>query len=492
MQDSGSVIQQFQQLEEDSCFLDAQVDGFCPWAYVRFSVYMRIEEILNAQEKRVAKGTAWNAKNFFQFLMHCTIQNPRLIAKRADYLFITHARRMQDGGRFKCIYTDDLAKLHEKDGVSAEFLFLNHHFLPATTPHLLFFDAVDVIPAIFYPLKRKIYARQIAELKSICDKIQASLEEAFQVELGKDYLSQMVEKRFVWHHEKKRMLGKILDRIQPKVIVEVVGYETNKMILNELAKERGIPTIELQHGVIGRGHLAYNYFKKREYTFTPDYLFLFSDYWKNTASFPQADDHLIVTGYPYMERMRGIYPPKEKDIPMRDRTVVVLVISQPEYSKKLLRDVSSMVKKLLDSNLDVQINYKLHPAEFSMDNSEYEALETTGKVRVIKDTSVNLYSLFRDADIQVGVTSTAIFEGLAYDLKTFLLHYEKTDAYMGDLCQQQYATMGEDGSEVADKIIQYVSEAGAKADVEGPSIFFKENALQCIDDEMKKIMVMGK
>lgn len=70
------------------------------------------------------------------------------------------------------------------------------------------------------------------------------------------------------------MLRRIIKSISPKVIVEVVGYETNKMIINEIAHEMGISTIELQHGVIGRGHIAYNYLINREYSICRSIFFI--------------------------------------------------------------------------------------------------------------------------------------------------------------------------------------------------------------------------
>ena len=176
---------------------------------------------------------------------------------------------------------------------------------------------------------------------------------------------------------------------------------------------------------------------------------------------------------------------------MSQRTVTVLVISQPEFSKKLLADMRKMIECFREKQVNIRVIYKLHPYEYGLDNTEFEMLNTNGQVEVIKDSAVNLYSLFQKADIQVGVTSTALFEGLAYSLETFLLHYEKTDAYMGDVCQMNYAKMCENGYEVAEEILSVIQHEDTR-EREEKQVFFQNNALERINEEISRIMVAGK
>ena len=99
---------------------------------------------------------------------------------------------------------------------------------------------------------------------------------------------------------------KLLDKVKPKIIIEVVSYSFNNLLINEVAKKYKIPTIELQHGTIGRYHIAYN-FKKQIYLPTfPDYIFLFGEYWKNNTRFPISNGKLKVTGFPYFEHKMNI------------------------------------------------------------------------------------------------------------------------------------------------------------------------------------------
>lgn len=81
------------------------------------------------------------------------------------------------------------------------------------------------------------------------------------------------------------------------MILEVVSYNLDCMIFNEIAYEKKINTIELQHGVMS-GSIAYYYPKNVLIKQFPQKVFLFSDYWKNCISVPLEDKNVISVGYP--------------------------------------------------------------------------------------------------------------------------------------------------------------------------------------------------
>ena len=71
------------------------------------------------------------------------------------------------------------------------------------------------------------------------------------------------------HKLSYRYYEKIINRVKPKIITEVVSYGFNRMIINEIAKEKQIPIVEFQHGVMGKYHVAYNFFSKTKYKILP-------------------------------------------------------------------------------------------------------------------------------------------------------------------------------------------------------------------------------
>lgn len=482
MTDSTETIRKFLEYEENGDLFDFIVGGCRIWAYMRFNVYMKIEEMINDQNKRESKNDHFGFREICRIIRNCTISNPQLRAKQKDYLIVTHARRTLVDGSYECLYTDELAAKLADKACSAEFIYGNTHMMPAKTRGLLYLDYIDIFP-VLQKFKKKQYDAEIKQIRQRFKEIRKEISECFGVELSEAFLVNTAVKRFLWYQLKKPYLKKLVKKIRPKAIIEVVSYETNKMLLNEVAYELGIPTVELQHGVIGRGHAAYNYLRKHDYSYFPQYVFLFSEFWKRTAGFAQSEDRLIPVGYPYLERMMSRYPMADAD---PSGTLHILVLSQPEYSVKLLRDVEKLVGMLEESGMNYRLLYKLHPAEYRMDNSAFDNIRANQNVEVIATPDISLYELFPRCQIQIGVTSTAIFEGLAYELKTLILHYEKTDLYMGDLCRNHYATMCESERELFENVVSYQR----KEDAAGEHIrelFFVRNALENMTAELKRI-----
>jgi len=89
--------------------------------------------------------------------------------------------------------------------------------------------------------------------------------------------------------------------------------------------------------------------------------------------------------------------------------------------------IGSLISDTILKNIDIfsgkKIFYKLHPGEYER-WEEYPSLVElvkTYEVVLIKD-EINLYELLARSDTQVGVFSTALYEGVFFDCKTILLN----------------------------------------------------------------------
>lgn len=479
------VIDEFQQFEEKYGYLVDEIDGFKYWAYIRFSLYMQIENVLNNQGRLSVNNQKPSIKEVFSIIKNLTIKNPLLYKQHKEILFFTHARRSLVEGKYECIYTDRIRDDFLENSISGEFIFGTKHLEPVYTKKLLKLDIIDIWPAVVLKLFNRYFKKRdavlISQFNKIGKDISSKIYEVFAVNIAASSITKMIIKRYYWHRMKKRLLTRLIVNISPRVIVEVVGYETNKLIINEIANSLGIPVIELQHGVIGRGHLAYNYKVNRSYPFLPKYIFMFSQYWKEECSFPINDENKIITGFPYMESQIKRYPILEKKI---NDPIVILVLSQPEFSKKLKTFIVDSIKLSSEKGLKVKFIYKLHPSEYSLPSETWSCFDRYDNVSVVNNAAVSLYTLFAQADIQVGVTSTAVFEGLAYKLKTFIYHIEKTEIYMGNLVSYGEAAFVEDANELIKRISTFNRNEVRN---DNNRSFFTENALKNIKSEIERI-----
>ena len=90
--------------------------------------------------------------------------------------------------------------------------------------------------------------------------------------------------------------------------------------------------------------------------------------------------------------------------------------------------------------------YKLHPSEYADWKTRYPWLRESS-VEVIDDPRRSIYELFAGTDAQVGVYSTALFEGLAFGLPTFIAKIPGW-ADMEILIQRNLATLVSNADEL--------------------------------------------
>ncbi|MFC7041691.1 hypothetical protein [Halonotius sp. GCM10025705] len=220
----------------------------------------------------------------------------------------------------------------------------------------------------------------------------------------------LVMKARLAFHVRNTMLPlyeRLLNRIDPSVVVVVIAYGNETLI--EACNRNGIPTVELQHGVIHDHHYGYSYPEDETKTTFPDYLLTFGEFWKENIRFPIPDDHVIPVGYPYLEGRLDAYD----DVECTDQ---ILFISQGTIGHRLSEFALAAHE---DSRIQHDIVYKLHPGEYDRWQDEYPRLDGCD-ISVIDKSGPSLYQLFVESSVQVGVGSTAVYEGLCFDLDTFV------------------------------------------------------------------------
>jgi hypothetical protein len=210
-------------------------------------------------------------------------------------------------------------------------------------------------------------------------------------------------------------LARLLDAVRPKLIVEVVGYRLVNQVLNQVAHARGIAVAELQHGTLGAGHAGYNFATGRKPSSFPDHLLLFGSLWRRaTPGLPLAPTHTPAIGYAWLELQRAQYARRAMAATPRR----VLFLSQRSIGRELSRVASALRAKL--PAREFEIVYRLHPSEGVGWQSAYPELAASGiAVELAQDRA--LYASQNEADVQVGVYSTALIEGVAFGLRTLLV-----------------------------------------------------------------------
>jgi hypothetical protein len=149
-------------------------------------------------------------------------------------------------------------------------------------------------------------------------------------------------------------------------------------------------------------------------------------------------DQIKVTGYPFlvsqMEELKNT--PKKK--------YQILFLSQGTIGNEL------SAYQLASIMPGYEIVYKLHPGEYGSWQNYQHLIKAKGleNFRVEEGDSSPLHYLLAESEFQVGVSSFAIFEGLAYNCKTILVDLPGIE-HMEYLLTKQHVMHSKNGVDLA-------------------------------------------
>ena len=313
-----------------------------------------------------------------------------------------------------------------KDDYSFEVLeapYLNNHFSEKKS-YITYTDRIQLGSYIFKKRNKIEFTPDELELIS---NVQKELKESFNVDINLEWILKIHILNFRYDYLKYTELFK---KRKPEKIFVVVAYENQAVVA--AAKDLGIEVFELQHGTITDYHLGYSYpLKSRlngEIAYFPDKILTFGDYWINNETSPISDDNIIPVGFSYFEVVSKDY------LNLSANPNQVLFISQGVIGKYLSKFAYEFALK----RPDLKIIYKLHPGEYETWKENYpELVNDLDNFTVIDNSKTPLYELFARSAYQVGAFSTAIYEGLMFNCKTFILDVPGVE-YLSDLIDKGY------------------------------------------------------
>lgn len=426
--------------EKTKRLFELEDNGFKYWTFLRFEIFSIIQNKKNCIGVAHTK-TDFSSKMRGAFKIISQYLNFKTIKKKTTkdlvYLFFNHQRRVKEGKFYYCLYTDNIINHLESDEyLIVEESYEGKHYKPIPNKNIVYVDYLDyyyIVQRMIHNIKEKkiISTKTKNELKFIVD----DLSRIFDVKLDLSAIFDIVSRMKIRHTIYYKYYMQLLREINPKVVVEVVSYAFSRMVVNEICKKLRIPTIELQHGNMGKYHIAYNYAEKMDLSTFPDYILTFGQFWKDNTRLPIDDNKVKVVGWPYFENKVSAFKKQGKARINCKQTIIF--ISQGTIGKelsKLAYDISNIIDKS-----KYKIIYKLHPGEYARWKIEYPWL-IDSDLEVIDNNDRDIHHYFAKSDIQVGVYSTAIFEGLAYGLKTYIFKLYGHQ-YMEELYNNNFALL---------------------------------------------------
>jgi hypothetical protein len=214
-------------------------------------------------------------------------------------------------------------------------------------------------------------------------------------------------------------------------IKEEACYGGNSVPIVYSGKMNSILVAEFQHGMISKGHDAYNISNTlincAAYKRTlPDVLLTYGDWWASQTNLPIEK---VAIGNPhYSERVRNFSIKKES----RERILILGDGMDTDLYLNLANSIQEIVRR--DG---VSVAFRPHPLERSKIKSKMLPKH------VELDQNQDIYSSFMSAGIVISEISTGLFEAFGLVGEVFLWETQKSRFAFPDLPFQSFSTVAE-------------------------------------------------
>jgi hypothetical protein len=272
---------------------------------------------------------------------------------------------------------------------------------------------------------------------SFIEKLVEDINKEFDVNLCKEVFIRRLEYSICIFNSYYRSIRLYLKKIEPKAVIMICAYGLRHYATIKAAKDLGIITIELQHGVIVPWHIDYNYAElQNSSVYFPEHLFTFGEYWSKVCRTPKCCTKRAV-GYALVD-----YHENRKTNQYRDSNVIVFYSTGEESFAQFVSRFANIT-----SQLEYKIIFKFHPSECG--RVKYTCLNKKG-IEIV-DYPEEVYTYINRYEHHVSIGSTVLFEAAMRGASIYVLNgYGKE--YMEDLLEKGYGVLIENEHELLDKI----------------------------------------
>jgi hypothetical protein len=459
------ATREFVRIEEKYDLDSIEINGVAVWRYLRPGLAVATQSAVDGSaNSNSVETTGFSKKKVLKSILTNTISRPPLVNKNVDILYYGFPRRMRlQDGYFWDKYFEHFNQeteyrhswLEDPHVYRSNLELAEFHDKPPKTNWLSYTDPVHFLPRLMR--YSGITDRLPIPRFSLPQKLVAAIGE-FEDTFGVSIDTQQRVKRTLHRHAIEKPFYKwVIDRSNPDILllVQRIGKEP----LLEVCDQENVPVVEFQQGAITNAAVAGRHPIQSNPKNFPDFFFTFGDYWTDRLQLPISDDRVISVGWPFLEEV------SKKSNSQPGRRNSILFLSQPAVGNKLA-NLAYDLSRVVDS--EFEIVFRPHPGRRDAVSKFYPQLINS---EVVLNTDTSLYEQFRSSCIQVGVGSTALFEGLRFGLETFLVggFAEEYTVGLSELglathvnSVNELVTLIEKSSGVTrDKTVDYVFEPGS-------------------------------
>lgn len=444
----AEITDRFVEMEEENSLFETRLLGEKIWPVLRLLVYPKL--ILSSGLFTLGKKENI-IKKCIRAGLNALLHNTYRKAKKSDFLFIGFSRRVPYDGKWLCVLFDfvveklDNALLLEQNSPNFE------HKRPTYTSKdkLIYDDTIQVYERIYKLLITKLYLSlpgKTGAVNAAVECVFRAVQKEFpEAKLSKKEITIMVKSAYADIIAKRRLYGKLFDKIKPKVVISWFSISE----IQALAKERGIITITVSDGEGTSGYnAAWRFPPSADAEYYVDYVFSSGKYWNTLMRLPISEDRIIISGFPYINKLRERFPRVRGD----GKTLrIVILPSWSVIAEELEQYIRPFLDKVNVPGMQTKVVLKPHPAELEYASERYANILDYPMVELC-ERNENLYSVLARSDVVISTGSSSVYSGFYYGVRTYILNMHGAAEALEYQIKNNYVRLVSSGEELAEVI----------------------------------------
>jgi hypothetical protein len=377
----------FLAFEEENGLFDLKEDGVYIWDILRFHVYIDyMWENFREQTARKSLGVKLRLS-----LRRIWLLFTFLFKKTKPNIFLTFSRdRTEDGQYYDKNANDFLQRLYTESHVIETYqVDVRKYVYPVAL-----FKPSSLFNGLYYWLHGR------RDYSALVEKINKGL--------NLDWDNRMVN-RHICYFKCERWIYRWLFRIKRPRRVWVTQNGLQKGLFCA-AREYQVETVEFQHGIIDKGHIAYNYpaaIQTDSRIYIADMLMTFSGFWAQDVNFPIKQ--IIPAGntvFASVNAYRQPFNPKSRTVGF---------VSADVFGPLLM----GLAKEYAELNPADDVIFKLHPNEFPHQRKFEDLFRNYPNIRVVTN-EYPTEEVIQSCHAIVLIQSTIAYQALQAGIPVFI------------------------------------------------------------------------